>query len=932
MQFELLGPMRIVATDGGLRLLERRRDREVLAVLLLEPGKAVSVDRLIDLLWDGAPPALARRAVQAHIARIKTAVGTLISRSGDGYVIDVDPQAVDAHRFVDLTVRAAGIALQERADLLSQALGMWRGPMLVDAANSRLRDRLCLSFEELKLKTLEDWLDAELSLGHHSERIPDLATACAAHPDRQRLAGLHMLALYRCGRAAAASDVYTTFRRHLADATGLEPSASLHDLHLRILRGDSSLMAPASSAAGPPSSLPRDVPGFAGRTAELAELDAYASQEASRAAAILVTGVPGIGKTALAVHWAHQAAARFPDGQLYVSLRGQDTSRALRPGDAITRLLRQLGRPTDGLSDEDEAVAAYRIALSGKRVLVVLDNSLNPEQVRPLLPPAAGSLALVTSRSRLQGLVATDSARRLMLGALPRPDALRLLTAMLGAATEPSALDRLASVCGDHPLALRIAAAHLADREQLTVTAYLASLAAGRLEALSLPDDPSTGVRAVFSQAFESLPLASQRAFALLGAFDGTHYTTDSAGALWNTSAQETQSILDSLLDMHLLAETRPGLFEVHDLLHDFASMLTSDEDTSARERLVAHLRQQAEANNAIISAEVQGSLAEAMDWMEQERANLIEAITVATANAWTDTACQLVLSLWRFFHYAGHTGDWIRTADLVLQSGGDALDPASGAAMLNTLGGAYLKAGHYDLAIDMHTKCVEIRERLGDYAGASRTYANLALSHEHQGRYEAALKNAQTAMAMASKAGDHHFEALLVSGSLTNVYQAMGQHQLAMDTIVEWLPRIRAVLDERHLALTLLNLGEAERLLGKTDDAFTHVTEAIAMNRAGGNRHGEAVAIGVLGCIHRDRGDTAKGVELLEQCLEMVRKVGMRAEECRALNDLAETMLLLGDTQRARELYQASFDLAAKLKSTSLQQIAASGLTAASS
>ncbi len=156
MRFELLGPMRIVATDGGLRLLERRRDREVLAVLLLEPGKAVSVDRLIDLLWDGAPPALARRAVQAHVARIKTAVGTLISRSGDGYVLDVDPQAVDAHRFVDLTVRAAGVALEERADLLSQALGMWRGPMLVDAANSRLRDRLCLSFEELKLKTLED--------------------------------------------------------------------------------------------------------------------------------------------------------------------------------------------------------------------------------------------------------------------------------------------------------------------------------------------------------------------------------------------------------------------------------------------------------------------------------------------------------------------------------------------------------------------------------------------------------------------------------------------------------------------------------------------------------------------------------------------------------------------------------------------------------
>ena len=453
------------------------------AVLALEAGRAVDVARLVDLAWPEDPPRTAQHAIQVCVSGLRSALrgadGLDVRLAGSGYLLAADRSLIDAHQFRSLLAlaRDADGDDEARVALLDEALALWSGAALAGTATPAVAERLCAGLEEARLGALEDRLDALLRLGRHRDVLGELRGLVAVNPLRERLAGQLMTALYRDGRAAEALDGFRRYRQRLAEDLGLDAGPALRDLELAILRNEPPPEpgGPRSAAAVPvpsratreagtpvPAQLPSAAAGFAGRDSDLAELDALlAGRPRWRRPVVVISGTAGVGKTALAVHWAHRHRDDFPDGQLYVNLAGYAPAPPLPPERALAGFLRALGVPAERIPPEaDEAAALYRSLLADRRVLVVLDNARSPDQVRPLLPGGAGCLTVITSRDRLAGLAVREGARLLPLGVLRPGEALAVLAAVLGA-------DRVGARAGrrrGRGRAVRVPAARAADR------------------------------------------------------------------------------------------------------------------------------------------------------------------------------------------------------------------------------------------------------------------------------------------------------------------------------------------------------------------------------------------------------------------------------------------------------------------------------------
>ncbi|NUS81709.1 MAG: hypothetical protein HOY75_02885 [Streptomyces sp.] len=631
VRFAVLGPIR--AWRAGAELdLGRPQQRVLLGLLLARAGRPVGLSEIVDALWGEDPPGSAVNVVRRHIGILRRtlepglplrAPGHWLLREAAGYRIAVDADSLDLLRFRRLRERAGEAADRSpgrAVTLLTEALALWKGPAGADVS-VEIRARAFLDvLDRERLAAVKELADAALRAGMTAPVLDELRKAALANPLDEPLLARLVLALAATGQRAEALETHRAAVARLADELGLTPGRELSDAHAAVLRESRPAARPAAGSAarsgaalggesadgGPPlpraayseprpAQLPQDLPAFSGRRTQLAKLSALlpeAGRPLDTAVISVIGGMAGVGKTTLAVHWAHQVADRFPDGQFYVDLRGfEPTGTALDPGEAVRDFLCALGVPRHRVPHGlDAQTALYRSLLAGRRFLVLLDNALDTEQVRPLLPGAPGCLVIVTSRDTLTGLVADHGAHPLSLCWLDAEEGREFLAARLGAArvaAEPQAAAEIVELCAGLPLALSCVAARLAAHPGFRLSALAAELrdAHDRLDAIARG---SAEVSTVFSWSYRALSAAAARLFRLLAGHPGPDLSASEVAELAaldglaghaGLDTQESARLLAELVRAHLVAEPSPGRYSVHDLLRSYAAGLGENTD-----------------------------------------------------------------------------------------------------------------------------------------------------------------------------------------------------------------------------------------------------------------------------------------------------------------------------------------------------------------
>ncbi|WP_042163611.1 BTAD domain-containing putative transcriptional regulator [Streptomyces sp. NBRC 110035] len=974
VRFAVLGPVR--AWRGKRELdLGSPQQRVVLALLLLRRGRPVPLGELLGAVWGEEPPAAAVSVLRTYVSRLRKVLEPGRDRAagqprvvvsvGDGYVLRIPDDALDLAVFQRRVARAkrarAAGDVSGAAELLHAALGEWQGAALAGLPGP-LAETVRSWLDEEWLTALEARLDVDVQLGRHHEVIAELIPLTGRHPLREQLCRLLMLALYRSGRQAEALAAYRGTRSALVRELGVEPGASLQNLHDRILAADPALMpdpAPAplrpayplrqlrpsvtpvasepsvvasadgragddtatggrtadepASDDGPadrptdgadrcdphgtpegtarPAQLPADLPTFAGRHAELERTEALLPEDGSPPSTVVISaigGMGGIGKSTLAVHWAHRVADRFPGGQLYINLRGFDpTGSAVTPDDAVRIFLDALGVPPMRIpSGLDAQVALYRSLLARSRLLILLDNARDTEQVRPLLPGSPGCLVIVTSRNRLTGLVAGEGAQPLTLDQMTSAEAHDLLARRLGTdrlAAEPEAADEIIARCGRLPLALAIVAAHACAHPAFPLSAIAdeVSDSHGSLDAFAGGDDITTDVRAVFSWSYKALSVPAARLFRLLGLHTGPDISAPAAAALAGLPPREARGILAELTRAHLLTEHFPGRYTLHDLLRVYAAERVRAEETReerdlAVERLLSWYLHTADAayphitpNRRRIPLEPlpEGcrpleftTHEQALDWCETERPNLVVAVHQADQAGKPGIAWRLPAVLWGFFYLRSHTHDWLdtsRTGLIAARTAGDRQGEAQG---LSDTAAALRNAGRLEEAIVHLHRALELCQELGDRKARSTVVANLGDVYLHVGRLGKAVEYIRRGLALDR-----------IEGS------AWGE------------------------GVALCNLGDAYQRLGRYDDALGCLERALVVLRAGDNRWVEGVALDILGTVHHRLGRYDESVEYYRQALATHRDIGNRWGEGHTLGNLGDVHLDAEEPEAAR-------------------------------
>jgi DNA-binding SARP family transcriptional activator/tetratricopeptide (TPR) repeat protein len=948
VRFLILGPLKVIAGDREIAPTGRRRT--VLAVLLCNAGQVVSPEYLVDAVWDDGPPATARRQIQNDISALRRALPGGIVSDGHGYRMLPRPGELDAQVFADQVTEALDLAGRGEpaaaAAGLRSALGLWRGPALL-GLSGRATEAAAVRLEEQRLAAAEDCFDLELGLGKQRELVGELAELVAAHPLRERLVGQLMLALHRTGRQSEALAVYDRLRTQLADELGLEPGSPLRQLQVAILRNDPAvdLAAEAPVTAGdgvasaPPAQLPAQVSGFTGRADHLRRLDELLAERAGRAAsAVVITaiaGMGGVGKTTLAVHWGHQVRSQFPDGQLYINLRGFAVDAPpVRAVEALAHLLRSLGEPAERIpADVQTAAGRYRSLLADRRVLVVLDNAVNADQVRPLLPGSPGCLVLVTSRDRLTGLLARDGAGSLILDVLTPDEAHTLLAAILGpdrVAAEPAAVVELARICSHLPLALRVAAANLTSHPWPSIADYVAALRAGdRLSALDVDGDEQTGVRRAFDLSYRTLPPETRRMFRLVGLVPGPDVTVEAAAALAGTSAAGARRELDRLVTVHLVNQPVLGRYTCHDLLRHYAADRARAEDAGAdREAALRSLHDWylhcADRAARMLYGEVMrlpipavdvptpaamADEAAALAWLDAERGNLVAAVRHAAEHGPRSGAWLLADTLRGYYWLRMHTVDWQSTTETALSAAEAEGDLRAQAAAQFSLGDSHFRQGRFEPAIERYEAALSLAEQIGWVQGEAAAIGNLGVIYRDTGRLRQAVEYLDRGLKLCRTNGWQHGEAITLD-SLSRAYLQLGRLAEANEFCVKALTIDRAIGSRLGEASVLASLGEILYTQGRLDEAVEYVTGALTLYRELGDRANQAVNLRGLAAVQCDRGATGEAAEVGHAALALARELGERKVEADVLNTLGALAHRTGQHRDALEHHERALEL----------------------
>ena len=905
MRFQLLGPLEVRTETGTAVKVGGPNSRRLLAALLLAANDVVPADRLVDVVWETRPPVSARGNLQTYVWNLRRVLAwpgsppRLVTGPG-GYLLHTEQNELDRDRFQALASRGRELLAEDpiqARSFLRAALAQWHGPALADlAAGSTGLHTAAAQLDEQRLEVWEDCIEAEHAAGRPAETVAELVGLTLAHPWRENLYRLYMLALYRCGRQADALAAFRRLTSQLRDELGIDPSPRLTALHHSILRGDPALdlaagarptlLAARSAGPGRHPSVPRQLPApprqFTGRTDQLKLLNGFLDDAANTGGTVVISaigGTAGIGKTALAVRFAHQVAARFPDGQLYVNLRGFDPSGSpATPAEALRGFLDALGAAPERIPASLPGQAAlYRSLLADQRVLVLLDNARDADQVRLLLPGSPGCLVLVTSRSQLTGLTAVEGARPLTLDVLSEDEATDMLASRLGAerlAGEPGAASELVDLCARLPLALAIVAARAAAHPGPALGALTAELrdARGRLDALAT-GEAATDVRAVFSWSYQQLSGPAARLFRLLGIHPGPDISAPAAASLAGIPPDETRAALKELTRAHLLTEYTAGRHTFHDLLRAYATEQASTNDSSdhrraALHRVLDHYLHTAHAAALLLHPareaielspprpgtvpESFASHGQALAWLEAEYRVLLAAVAQAVDAGFDSHGWQLPWTLANFLDRRGQWDDLLGTQRTALATAERLGDHVGQAYAHRLLGRAHARLRCYEAARTHLGRARDLFRQLGDKEGEANVYLVLAVVSERQG---------------------HHDEALGYAKESLRLFRAVGQRvaQGTAENAVGW-----------YFAC-----------LGDHQQALRHCQRALRLHRESGNRDGEPTAWDSLGYAYHRLGDFAQAADCYQQALGTYH-------ELPDLYDRAATLIHLGDARQA--------------------------------
>ncbi|MGC5330619.1 tetratricopeptide repeat protein [Micromonospora sp. DT62] len=904
LRISVLGPVQVSDDDRPVRLGPKLV--ALLAILLVEAGSAVPAYRVVELMWAGTPPAGARATLRSHVSHLRRAlravgepvVRTVGSGTGAAYLLDLPDEAVDAHRFERWCAQGRQLVAAGDDDLtergvatLQAALALWRGPAFADVADHPFVRPRVARLEAVRRAARRDCAEGLAALGRYAEAVAQLSGPLADDPYDEGVRRLLALALYAEQRVDEAAEVcregLVLLGERGLDAPGLQ-ALQRDILHRRV----PSPRGPAEHVkSARPCLLPPDPPQFVGRAAELAAARRLLLAAPAGSPTVLVSGLAGVGKTHFAVRLAHSVRDDFPDGQLYVDMRGYGPiGTPAGPGEAVRGFLDALAVPPERVPATLEAQSGlYRSMLAGRRVLVVVDNVREVEQARPLLPGAPGCATVVVSRNQLSGLVVAEGARPLRLDLLTSGESRELLGRRVGAgrvAAETVAVEQIVDACGRLPLALAIVAARAANHPEFTLRALAGELrtGGGGLDAFAIGD---TDVRAVFSWSYHALPAASARLFRLLALHPGPDVTVEAAASLAASPVERVRVAVRDLAAAHLLVEHVPGRYALHDLLRAYADELIpagDGEGLSALRRVLDHCLHTAVGADRLlwphrdpleppvavegVCPEVFADREAALGWFTAEHQVLLAALDRAERSGLDGHVWRLAWATTNFFARRGHWLDWVRVGESSVAAARRQGDQAAEAEAYRILGGAHVRLRDFEAARAHYGQALELFGRLDDLVGQGFTCRSLGWLCEQRGDISDALRYDLRALELFRRAGH-----------------------------------------ERGVANTHNSVGWCHALLGDHGQAIDHCRRSLALLEGLGDPVGMAGALDSLGYAYREV-DLGEALACYQRALGLYQRLGDRMNEAFTLRNLGEAQRGGGDLGAARESWRQALDI----------------------
>lgn len=898
LSIRLLGTIEARLDDHALTLAGKQT-RVLLAVLALSAGRVVSVDRIASALWAEELPANVRASVHTYVGRLRRAVGaSWVTRESGGYRLCIEPGQVDLLRFAELQERAeTADSPQQEYEFLTDAASLWAGEPFGAWANEWLETFEMPAWQERYIQMVERRADVDLAAGRAGECVRELQGLVHKYSLRESLWARWLTGLHRSGRTADALTHYEQLRVRISEELGVDPSGELQDIYAELLdtgQGDEQ-GKDASTASHGPRQLPAPVRRFVGRGDQLKVMDACLDD---RADLLVLHGPAGAGKTSLVVQWAHQIADQFPDGQLWVNLRGYDTGDPVSPADALGMLLQGMGMAAHRIPvDPDERAAAWRGLAGARRILVVLDNARDSDHVRPLLTPGKPSLTLVTSRSQMRSLVTWEAADRVFVGPMDSTESLDLLRQRTRISDARGALEELADLCGHLPLALAIAAERVGRHDGATIDAVLEPLRRGHDGLAWLRtegNDSDASLSGILDWTYATLDHQTANVFRLLGSAPSVRFTVDVVAALAGKNTTEVSAVIERLVDRHLVIEHQPGWYDLHDLTRRYVKDLALKSDApQVRSDAVTRMRswfvhtannvsnaiglphpliRLGDAAPGVIPQSFDDSR-EAFQWVLDHRRTIVLVAHDAADSGDHATVFTLIPLLAVMFNETGGFGDSMHIATMAVESAQAAGDARAEAMCAVHVGSMYQRRHQNEQAIEWLEWAQALAQRIRYPECEVFALTVLSTVHNLAGELSQALKLLESALSIAQGTGNLAQESSLAN-NLALAYSKLGRHDEAIPAAmrsVEIDQELGHVLQE---AYALDTLGTAYFDSGQIDDACAAYAQSLEIHRQLGEGFGHAITLKNLGIAERERGDLLEAKRLWHECLFMLENI----------------------------------------------------------